>query len=381
VRREETELFIATMEAADALRPDVPVERSGPITIAGRPLSVRVATDAVTAADLWLYDETTGVAVIGDLVTLPAPFFETACPARWQDTLDEVWATSFRLAVPGHGPPMSRTEFDTYRRGIRQFPRVCRLGEPSQRVRRQLDERAGDAPAPRKRIAGKRRSTPRTMSTSFGRMAAPAPTARRSSAAGLNQRIRFQPLARADCLQDTWSAISGRTCDTPCASSGSGPALPPRRFLTLALGIGATAAIFSVVYGVLLKPLPFHEPERLVTLRQHAPHGAGTNQGPTTYLTYRENQRAFEAIGAWDSRPRSRLPAAAIRNVFRHSWSVLPRCPCCEYSPFSARLFSAEDDAPGKPLRVVLTNGYWQRRFRWHRERRRPAARDRWQAG
>jgi len=54
LRREETELFIATMEAADALRPDVPVERSGPITIAGRPLSVRVATDAVTAADLWL---------------------------------------------------------------------------------------------------------------------------------------------------------------------------------------------------------------------------------------------------------------------------------------------------------------------------------------
>jgi len=124
VRREETELFIATMEAADALRPDVPVERSGPITIAGRPLSVRVATDAVTAADLWLYDETTGVAVIGDLVTLPAPFFETACPAHWQDTLDEVWATSFRLAVPGHGPPMSRAEFDTYRRAFGSF-RAC----------------------------------------------------------------------------------------------------------------------------------------------------------------------------------------------------------------------------------------------------------------
>jgi glyoxylase-like metal-dependent hydrolase (beta-lactamase superfamily II) len=124
VRREETELFIATMEAGDTLRPDVPVERSGAITLAGRPLSVRVATDAVTAADLWLYEETTGVAVIGDLVTLPAPFFETACPARWQDTLDEVWATPFRLAVPGHGPPMSRAEFDTYRRAFGSF-RAC----------------------------------------------------------------------------------------------------------------------------------------------------------------------------------------------------------------------------------------------------------------
>jgi glyoxylase-like metal-dependent hydrolase (beta-lactamase superfamily II) len=121
VRREETELFLATMDAADALRPDMPVERSGAITIAGRPLSVRVATDSVTAADLWLYDETTGVAVLGDLVTLPAPFFETACPARWQDTLDEVWATPFRLAVPGHGPPMSRAGFDTYRQAFGSF--------------------------------------------------------------------------------------------------------------------------------------------------------------------------------------------------------------------------------------------------------------------
>jgi len=124
VRREETELFIATMDAADALRPDIPVERSAAFIIAGRRLSVRVAADAVTAADLWIYDEATRVAVIGDLVTLPAPFFETACPARWQGALDEVWATEFRLAVPGHGPPMSRGEFDTYRRAFGSF-RAC----------------------------------------------------------------------------------------------------------------------------------------------------------------------------------------------------------------------------------------------------------------
>ena len=78
------------------------------------------------------------------------------------------------------------------------------------------------------------------------------------------------------------------------------PGFAATAVLTLALGIGATTAIFSVVYGVLLKPLPFAEPDRLVSVRQHAPHGAGTNQGPATYLTYRENQQAFEAIGAWD---------------------------------------------------------------------------------
>jgi glyoxylase-like metal-dependent hydrolase (beta-lactamase superfamily II) len=123
-RREETELFIATMETPDSLRPDVPVEQSGTMTLAGRPLSVRVAADAVTDADVWLYDEKTGVAVIGDLVTLPAPFFETACPARWEAALDEVWATPFRAAVPGHGPVMTRADFDAYRKAFGSF-RTC----------------------------------------------------------------------------------------------------------------------------------------------------------------------------------------------------------------------------------------------------------------
>jgi hypothetical protein len=125
------------MDHADALRPDVPVERTGPLNLAGRPLAAHVADDAVTDADLWLYDEATGIAVIGDLVTLPAPFFETACPARWQTALDEVWATPFRLAVPGHGAPMTRTDFDSYRRafgnfracvGSDQAPAVCATG-------------------------------------------------------------------------------------------------------------------------------------------------------------------------------------------------------------------------------------------------------------
>jgi hypothetical protein len=87
-------------------------------------LSVRVAADAVTDADVWIFDEATGIAAIGDLVTLPAPFFESACPRGWQAALDEVWATPFRLAVPGHGTPMTRAEFDTYRQAFGAF-RTC----------------------------------------------------------------------------------------------------------------------------------------------------------------------------------------------------------------------------------------------------------------
>ena len=140
------------------------------------------------------------------------------------------------------------------------------------------------------------------------------------------------------------------------------PAFAAAAVLTLALGIGATTAIFSVVYGVLLKPLPFHEPERLVSLQQIAPHGAGANHGPGTYLTFRENQQVFEGIGAWDPTEVSvtgggepeRLPGLLV------SASTLP---LLRVQPILGRAFSAEDDTPGAPRRVMLTHGYWQRRF------------------
>jgi predicted permease len=140
------------------------------------------------------------------------------------------------------------------------------------------------------------------------------------------------------------------------------PAFAATAVLTLALGIGATTAIFSVVYGVLLKPLPFHEPDTLVSLRQHAPHGAGTNHGPATYLTYRENQKAFEAIGAWDPTEVSITGGGDPERVQALLVSATT-LPLLRVQPVIGRVFSTEDDGPGNPLRVVLTHGYWQRRF------------------
>lgn len=121
VEREEIGIFVQTMRDRDGLRPDVPVGRSGPATISGRVFDLRVTDGAVTDADLWLYDEPSGVAVIGDLVTLPAPFFETACPDRWRAALDEVSAVPFRTAIPGHGEPMDRAQFDRYRGAFNAF--------------------------------------------------------------------------------------------------------------------------------------------------------------------------------------------------------------------------------------------------------------------
>lgn len=114
-QKEEIRNGMATMEARDSLRPTVSMQRSGRYRFAGRRLDVHISNGAVTDADIWLYDRRTHVAVLGDLVTFPAPFFESACPEAWRAELDAVWRTPFRIAIPGHGAPMTREQFNTYR--------------------------------------------------------------------------------------------------------------------------------------------------------------------------------------------------------------------------------------------------------------------------
>jgi glyoxylase-like metal-dependent hydrolase (beta-lactamase superfamily II) len=115
VQREEVQIFLDTMAQSQVLRPDVVVERLQRMRLGGRRLDVHVTNGAVTDADVWLYDRRTRIAVIGDLVTFPAPFFETACPQRWREALDEVWATPFEIAIAGHGEPMTRDQFNVWR--------------------------------------------------------------------------------------------------------------------------------------------------------------------------------------------------------------------------------------------------------------------------
>jgi glyoxylase-like metal-dependent hydrolase (beta-lactamase superfamily II) len=119
---------IARIDAGKALYPDAPVTESALRVLAGRKIAVNLTAHAVTEGDVWLYDRTTRTLVAGDLVTLPVPFLDTACPARWQEALATLSKSGFRTLIPGHGKPMGRSEFDDYRRGFDDLL-ICAAGD------------------------------------------------------------------------------------------------------------------------------------------------------------------------------------------------------------------------------------------------------------
>jgi glyoxylase-like metal-dependent hydrolase (beta-lactamase superfamily II) len=114
-QQSEMRLDLATIDLGEALYPDVAITGSGRHSLAGRLLHVGLEADAVTGADVWLYDPATRILASGDLVTLPAPFFDTACPLMWQHVLRRLAALDFDTLVPGHGGPMSQSRFAVYR--------------------------------------------------------------------------------------------------------------------------------------------------------------------------------------------------------------------------------------------------------------------------
>jgi putative ABC transport system permease protein len=136
--------------------------------------------------------------------------------------------------------------------------------------------------------------------------------------------------------------------------------------LTLAIGIGANTAVFSVVNGVLIKPLPYPDSDRLVSLWHSAP-GAGfkdgtLNMAPAMYFTYREKGRTFEELGLWSSGGATVTGVSEPEQV-RTLWVTYGTLQTLRVPPALGRWFTREDDTPGTPDTVMLMHGYWQRKF------------------
>ena len=133
---------------------------------------------------------------------------------------------------------------------------------------------------------------------------------------------------------------------------------------TLALAIGANSAIFSVVRGVLLRPLPFVHPERLVTLQERDEDGRGSNTGYATFLDWRQRSRSLDdaaVVGDWMPKlsasrgvAAERLQGARVSQSFFRLLGVRPRL---------GRDFLPSEDAKGANRVVILSDGLWRRRF------------------
>jgi putative ABC transport system permease protein len=134
--------------------------------------------------------------------------------------------------------------------------------------------------------------------------------------------------------------------------------------LTLAIGIGANAAIFSVVEGVLLKPLPYPQPDQLVVLDHSAPglNLPHTGAAPFLYFTYREDGRVFEDVAMWTGDTVSVTGIAEPEEV-RAVDVTDGMLPMFGAAPALGRLFTKQDDSPGAADTVILMAGYWRSRF------------------
>jgi len=137
--------------------------------------------------------------------------------------------------------------------------------------------------------------------------------------------------------------------------------------LTLALGIGASTAVFSVVNAILLKPLPYTDPERIVMPELVSPPGVnlGSEYFPWSQIQFRmltRDAHPFQTVGAFQSDSFNLTGSGdpSFLDGFRASAEFFP---ALGISPALGRTFTAEEDQPGHEYEVILSDRLWRERF------------------
>src|SRR5688572_5363768 len=169
-------------------------------------------------------------------------------------------------------------------------------------------------------------------------------------------------------LRSAWDAI-GRDLRYSVRGMGRNLSVTVTAALTIAIGIGATTAIFSVVNGVLIRPLPYPEPERLVGVWHSAVFQTTAidnfNLSPTMYRSYDEHNEAWQSFGVWSDGAASVTGIGDPEQVplVRVTYGVLP---ALGVQPALGRWFSEGDDTTETPKTIVLTQSYSQRHCGGH---------------
>jgi predicted permease len=144
------------------------------------------------------------------------------------------------------------------------------------------------------------------------------------------------------------------------------PVFSTAAILSLALGIGANTAIFSVVNAVLIRPLPYPKPESLVGVFNSAVIQGETFKdmalGPGMYAALKEHSAAFQEFGVWLSGTAT-VTGIGDPEQIKTVTMTQGLLPTLGAQPFLGRWFSIEDDTPGTPETVMLSHSYWLRRF------------------
>ncbi len=134
--------------------------------------------------------------------------------------------------------------------------------------------------------------------------------------------------------------------------------------ITLAAGVGANTVVFSVLEGVLLKPLPYPKPEELIGVWLTAPgiQLKDFELSPSDYFIFRDQNRTLQDIGlyAGDSVSVTGVAEPEQVSALRVTDGTLP---LLGIPPLLGRTFTKQDDSPGAPETVMLTYGYWRRKF------------------
>jgi predicted permease len=158
----------------------------------------------------------------------------------------------------------------------------------------------------------------------------------------------------AEVRRDVWYALR---------SLRASPGFAAVAALTIALGIGTATTIFGIVNAVLVRPLPFPAPERLVRVWEANPTTDRFGVSSPNYLDWRERARSFEALGAYGGRPMSLTDGAEPERVV--AGAVTPSVfRVLGVAPLLGRALLEEEGAAGSDRRVVvLSHALWQRRF------------------